>query len=259
MNKPLSEKGKRLKTRFDLLLRRSGWGISELAGLLGYGPDSKSCLMRWKRGESLRTFISRREELINVLQKPLHLMKLNHRNVAETSAAGLEWFDPLDLDGITKLVEGITEEPNDDVWLAQLERSAPTLVTGRARYQKLDPAKHPWPAVVEMQLQNRPDFLGKFHSRFYRALQRLPAGNYQLKTVGGYFTQEVDGPAQVVEIAVPDEEKLVEQFLFGVLCKMMVAAIENPQVSPPKFGLTMNPAGARWTEDRAEICNEGIA
>jgi hypothetical protein len=99
----------RLERRFGLLLEKSGWGVEEFSGLLGYGTQSKSSVMRWRRGKGLSSFLSMKGALLRLLESPDQVIQDSGRDFSRTSAAYLPWFDPEDVGGIKKLVDGANE------------------------------------------------------------------------------------------------------------------------------------------------------
>lgn len=226
-----------MAVRFSALLERSGWGTAELAIALGYGSGSRSTIMRWKRGLAASTFRDYIPQLVRLLECPQDL----DIEAKADSAARLKWIDPLDRDGIQKLVAGILEEPEDSTWFERLYRSAPARVTRRNRYRSLRPGDDRR-ARIEMKLQNRDDSFGDWHRYVHRFLQNNE--DPDVYVVGRHFSQAPRaGESKPVVLDIPGEADFIERMLFHTLGVMIEAAVEEPDKPPRVPRYTSSPTG----------------
>ena len=239
------ESNMRLATRFSALLEQSGWGVNELADALGYDLASKSSVMRWKQGLGVLCFQKKIPALIRLLSEPETVEHKAHPD----SAARLRWMDPGDRDGVRKLLVGILEEPDDDIWLERLRVCAPARVAGRRKYQRLKP-HHDTRAFIEMQLQKRDDPLAGMHQRIYRYRQNSEGPEVNLES--RFFRQTHPDAESTVRLDIPDEEDAFKRLIFHTLGCMIQASVDDPDLPLPVPVYTSSPSGCSYELVRRE-------
>lgn len=228
---------RRLSTRFSALLERSGWGTAEFADALGFGLASKTSVMRWKRGLGTRSFQKKTPALIRLLTEP---ETLEHRGHPD-SAAHLKWLDPCDREGVTKLVNGILGEDDDEAWENRLRACAPARVAGKWKYRKLEP-HYNTRAFIEMQLQKRDDPLAGMHQRLYRHHQNNEGPQTSIESK--YFRQTLAGSdSPPVRLDIPDEDDVLTRLVFHTLGVMIQASVDEPNLPLPEPVYTSSPSG----------------